>query len=430
MFAASTRLLLVGIWAAALSHPAAAQTTTPAVPIDSLRARASHTLHAKRYAEAAVLFQQQAQVETWRSPKASAYYNQACALALAGQPTAALQALAVAQQLGWNKATWAREDTDLTSLRATPQFAKIVGRMNKEEAKLADPKRAQLVTSDIDLFWRAYDLVARDTAHAEAIYQREYFDKGSVGLQDYFELKIQSVKKFAKNQRTKPEFYRAIRPATLQVASMTPQIRAGFVKLKQIYPEARYPAVYFVIGRWTSGGTASSNGMLIGTDQMSGTPTTPLGELNLWQRNALGQLASLPGLVAHEQIHYIQKSSEDPSLLHGAILEGMADFIAELTTGQNPDARLQPYGLAHEKEIWADFTKEMGGSNWKNWIANGNQETAAKPADLGYFVGYRICQSYYQELADKKQAVHDILNISDYPAFLAKSRYAEKLAAR
>jgi hypothetical protein len=33
-------------------------------------------------------------------------------------------------------------------------------------------------------------------------------------------------------------------------------------------------------------------------------------------------------------------------------------------------------------------------------------------------------------MADKQQALHDILNSSDYPAFLAKSRYAEKLAAR
>jgi hypothetical protein len=72
----------------------------------------------------------------------------------------------------------------------------------------------------------------------------------------------------------------------------------------------------------------------------------------------------------------------------------------------------------------------MAGKDWSNWIANGKQETADKPADLGYFVGYKICQSYYQEMADKKQAVHDILNINDYPAFLAKSRYAAKLAAR
>ena len=422
------RKLLPLLSAALLAPAAAAQTTT--LSLDSLRARASHTLHAKRYAEAATLFQQQAAAEPLQATKASAFYNLACARALAGQGAGALQALAQAERLGFHKASLAREDADLTSLRARPEFTKIVARMAKVEDRQLDPRQARLVTSDIDLFWRAYDLVTQDTAHAAAIYQREYFDKGSVGLQDYFRLKIKSVKDFVQNQRAKPEFYRAIRPATLRVASMTPQIRAGFVKLKQIYPAARYPNVYFVIGRWNSGGTASDNGMLIGTDQMSGTPTTPLGELNLWERNGLGQLASLPGLVAHEQIHYIQKPSNDPSLLHGAILEGMADFMAELTTGQNPDARLQVYGRAHEKEVWADFTKEMGGSNWKNWIANGNQETAEKPADLGYFVGYQICRSYYEEAADKKQAVHDILNISDYPAFLAKSRYAEKLAAK
>ncbi|AMJ66817.1 gliding motility protein GldB-related protein [Hymenobacter sp. PAMC 26628] len=423
-----SKKVLPALLLALLAQATAAQTT--AVPLDSLRARASHTLHAKRYAEAAALFQQQAAAEPYQSTKASAYYNLACARALAGQPGPALQALAQAERLGFHRASLAREDTDLTSLRALPDFAKTVGRMEQAEARLTDPQNAQLVTSDIDLFWRAYDLAAKDTAHAEQIYQREYFDKGSVGLQDYVQIKIQSAKLFVANQRAKPNFYRAIRPNTLRIATMTPQIRAGFAKLKQLYPEARFPNVYFVIGRWTSGGTASDNGMLIGADQQCRTPDVPLTELSLWGRNNFAPLDGLPSLVAHEQIHYIQKASNDPSLLHGAILEGMADFLAELTTAQNPGARLQVYGLAHEKQIWADFTKEMGGNNWKNWIANADQETADKPADLGYFVGYKICQSYYEELADKKQAVHDILNISDYPAFLTKSRYAEKLAAR
>ena len=420
--------LLLALGLALLAQAAAAQ--SPALPLDSLRARASHTLHAKRYAEAAALFQQQAQAEPSQLERASAYYNRACALALASQPQAALQALAQAQQLGFHKVSLVRTDTDLASLRATPEFSRVVGRMEKTEARLADPRQAQLVTSDITRFWRAYDLVARDTAHAAAIYQREYFDKGSPGLQDYFNLKIKSVKLFVENQRAKPEFYRSIRPATLRIATFAPQIRAGFVKLKELYPEAHFPNVYFVIGCWNSGGTSSGNGMLIGADQKSRTPAAALGELSLWERNNFGTLDGLPGLVAHEQIHYIQRDGPDLSLLRGAINEGMADFLAELTTGQNPNERLQAYGRTHEKEIWANFTREMAGKDWSNWIANGKQETADKPADLGYFVGYKICQSYYQELADKKQAVHDILNINDYPAFLAKSRYAEKLAAR
>jgi len=420
--------LLPALGLALLAQAAAAQ--SPAQPLDSLRARASHTLHAKRYAEAAALFQQQAQAEPSQLERASAYYNRACALALASQPQAALQALAQAQQLGFHKVSLVRTDTDLASLRATPEFSRVVGRMEKAEARLADPRQAQLVTSDITRFWRACDRAAHDTAHAEAIYQHDYFDKGSVGLQDYFLLRIGTVHDFVRNQRAKPRFYQAIRPSTQNIATMAPQIRAGFVKLKELYPEAHFPNVYFVIGRWTSAGTVSGAGMLIGADQLSGTPTTPLDELSAYGRRNLGTLAQLPYVVAHEHIHTIQKPSNDPSLLKGAINEGMADFLAELTTGHQPNASLQPYGQAHEKEIWADFVKEMAGSKWSNWIANGSQETADKPAELGYFVGYKICQIYYQEMMDKKQAVHDILNINDYPAFLAKSRYAEKLAAR
>jgi hypothetical protein len=375
--------------AVCLLVPAAAAQTV-ALPLDSLRAQTSRTLHAKRYAEA------------------------------------------TAQRLGFRKVSLVRTDADLASLRDRSEFARIVGRMGEAEGQLSDPNKAQLVTSDIKHFWRAFDRAAKakDAAHAEAIYQRKYFGKGSIGLQDYFQIKILSAKLFVRNQQAKPAFYCSIRGNTQRIATLTPQIRAGFQKLKELYPEAQFPNVYFVIGRWSSAGTATDNGMLIGADQLCRTPDTPLGELSLWERNNLGALDALPVVVAHEHIHYIQKQSGDPSLLHGAINEGMADFLAELTTGRNPNTRLQAYGLAHEKEIWADFSKEMGGSSWKNWIANADQETADKPADLGYFVGYKICQSYYQEMADKKQAVHDILNITNYPAFLAKSRYAEKLAAR
>ncbi|MDJ0367834.1 DUF2268 domain-containing putative Zn-dependent protease [Hymenobacter sp. H14-R3] len=420
--------LLPTLLAALLTQAAAAQTTL--VPLDSLRARASHTLHAKRYAEAAALLQQQAAAEPSQSSKASVYYNLACARALAGQPAPALQALIQAQRLGFRNLALLRTDTDLASLRATSGYAQVLRRMTQADLRLTDPNQAELVTSDIPRFWHAYDLAAKDTARAEATYQREYFDKASVGLQDYFAARIYSAKLFVKNQRAKPAFYQAIRPNTLRIATMAPQIRAGFVKLKELYPAARFPNVYFVIGRWNSAGTISGSGLLVGADMLCRTPSVPLGELSLWERNGFKSLSDLPYLVAHEHIHYIQKPSNDRSLLKGSINEGMADFLAELTAGQQPNARLQPYGLGHEKEIWADFTKEMMGPNWNNWIANDDQETAAKPADLGYFVGYRICQSYYQEMTDKKQAVYDILNISDYPAFLAKSRYAEKLAAR
>ena len=56
-----------------------------------------------------------------------------------------------------------------------------------------------------------------------------------------------------------------------------------------------------------------------------------------------------------------------------------------------------------------------------NWFYNA---TTAKdrPADLGYYVGYLITQAYYRSAKDKRQAIHDILNIQDARAFYEASR--------
>ncbi|NVO29937.1 TPR end-of-group domain-containing protein [Hymenobacter lapidiphilus] len=416
-------LLLIG-------YAAKAQQAAVPMPLDSLRARARQLAVAKQYPQAAARYATLARAEPHRSAQASAFYNAACYYALAGDTNQALRQLGAAQKAGYTNADHTRQDSDLNSLRAMPQFQALLKRMEQATARQANPEQVRFVTTDIDNFWRAYDHAARDPARRQQILEREYFGKASVGLEDYFDLKIRQVNRLVQKLDTTPAYYQAIRSNTLQIAAMKPQVLAGFRKLKELYPPARFADVYFVIGGFNSGGTATPNGLLIGADMRARSPEVPLHELSLWDRNNSGPLAEIPSIVAHEQIHFLQKNTAGASLLSGAINEGMADFLAELTTGQQPNARLQPYGDAHEKALWAEFKREMAGSNWGNWIANSDQETPDKPADLGYYVGYRICQAYYDAIPDKKQAVYDMLNIGDFPAFLQKSRYEQKLANR
>ena len=51
-----------------------------------------------------------------------------------------------------------------------------------------------------------------------------------------------------------------------------------------------------------------------------------------------------------------------------------------------------------------------------------------RPADLGYYVGYKICESHYKQAADKKAAVRAILEIKDFKDFLKASPYESKFA--
>ena len=65
----------------------------------------------------------------------------------------------------------------------------------------------------------------------------------------------------------------------------------------------------------------------------------------------------------------------------------------------------------------------MNGTNTSNWLYQG-QEAKGRPADLGYYIGYKICESYYRAAKDKKQAVKDILEIKDFNQFLKDSQYS------
>ena len=77
------------------------------------------------------------------------------------------------------------------------------------------------------------------------------------------------------------------------------------------------------------------------------------------------------------------------------------------------------------KHATQEFEKEMNGDDISNWLYQGD-EAKDKPADLGYYIGYKIAESFYKNSKDKKQAVKDILNVKDFAKFLKDSKYAEK----
>jgi hypothetical protein len=57
---------------------------------------------------------------------------------------------------------------------------------------------------------------------------------------------------------------------------------------------------------------------------------------------------------------------------------------------------------------------------YNGWDIKGRGD---RPADLGYWMGYRITKSYFERASDKRQALRDILTIKDFDRFLANSRY-------
>jgi uncharacterized protein YjaZ len=92
-----------------------------------------------------------------------------------------------------------------------------------------------------------------------------------------------------------------------------------------------------------------------------------------------------------------------------------------MISGGNINPAAQKYGRAHEHELWLEFAKAMDGELYGPWLYD--RPATDRPRDLGYFIGYRIAESYYKRAADKSAALRDILRAEDVKALLARSTY-------
>ena len=296
-----------------------------------------------------------------------------------------------------------------------------------------DPMKAHLVTSDIPNFWRAFDKASlKDAAD---LFQKEYIDPGSPGLHGFLQARIVNGRALAATVAARPRYYAAIRESTLtldQKPEIKEAIQASFRRLKEIYPEAIFPDVYFVIGRMNSAGTTDGGkGLLIGVEMNARDESTPVDELTNWERAVIGQIAHLPNIVAHELIH-IEQGRANPlhgmngkaTLLDQALSEGGADFLGEMISGGNINRVQRAYGDEHEQALWSEFSAAMHGTDSSHWLYEGDR-AKGRPADMGYYVGFKICEAFYKRAGDKKEAIRRILAMSEPDALLKESRYGE-----
>jgi Predicted Zn-dependent protease (DUF2268) len=123
-------------------------------------------------------------------------------------------------------------------------------------------------------------------------------------------------------------------------------------------------------------------------------------------------------LVLHEYVHTQQQMSGNYSLLGQCLSEGMADFVAEVVN-EKPMAEVYPggyidFGLRNEADVWKSFKTYLFASNKGatfDWLygAKGRAINGQYMRDLGYFMGYVICKSYYEKASDKTQALREMI---------------------
>ena len=296
--------------------------------------------------------------------------------------------------------------------------------IRKQIKKELEPENAKNVTTiDIDHFWNAFDNLKNCRSFLDSVnsFQQIYLDKATNGLLDFIQVRDLTAEKFVNVVAKNAAFYQSVRKNTYEAKKAEPVIEDVFAGFKELYADFKPFKVCFAIGIKNTGGTVSNQFVLIGTEVTTSTSGSQ-------SANTEDIIQKIKGIVAHECVHTQQKPYSDPGaircfLLYQSIKEGSCDFIAELIT-RTP--RTNEFGEKNENKLWTEFKNELCNQNIGNWLYNGSA-VKGKPADLGYFIGYEIAKEYYKNAKDKKQAIVDIIGMSDPIDFLQKSRYDQKV---
>lgn len=263
---------------------------------------------------------------------------------------------------------------------------------------------------DVELFFKVYD-AASGHPTAEQL-QRDYLDAGSDGLRQFARMRNTTAARIAESIEKQPGIYSHAKACLKVLPRVRERVAVALDTLHDLYPDARFPPVTIAVGRGRPVAVGSPvTGIQIGLEALCATD---------WMNPDVED--RFVYVIAHEYAHVQQAPAlvdkEHPTVLEGSLMEGAAELTAELIAGKVAYSHLAARTVGLEKEIEIAFVADQDKSDLSSWLYN---TTPGEPGDLGYWVGYRIARTYHQRASDKRQALREILEITDPKAFLAKS---------
>lgn len=272
-----------------------------------------------------------------------------------------------------------------------------------------------IVVEDAERF--ATVLASGQPVTASAI-QTAYLNRGTLGVEVFTPYRIENAATMASAIAAHPAHYRAGVEYCLPAARRSRMdIDMVLRRIAMLLDERSSAPVYMVFGSDNSGGTADARALVLGLEVVCRDV-----------RSEAEAAMRIRDLVAHEITHVyqarVQTQDMAPDLLGLALMEGFADFMRTLAisdTTRPPDARAR-YGRDHERELWNEFLSDMNAGKSEGWMYGPGK--SGRPADMGYWIGQRICESYFSRAKDRRAALRTLLALTDSKRILAESGYA------
>jgi hypothetical protein len=315
--------------------------------------------------------------------------------------------------------------------------SKIDQKLDSIARKISQLDNFEIITDPIESFWPYFNAAIADTANAKS-YLSDFILNGSAAVKDYYLIRYRNTDKMYRQMILKtPDLYRYTEGALIDdhLDSITGKAYQLMHKLSDIYPLAVFPKVYLVPGLANSCGTYTNLGLYVAGEMYVKSENMPITGLTDWQKNNISGTEWMTLAIYHELLHFQQSyhDGKNSSTLIGKIIyEGACDFLVVLlsdSTGILPIRRNNLQYLAdpvNMQFVLEELKREMYRRDLKNWMYNGGY-IKDRPADLGYAIGYKICESYYQRSEDKKAAIFQLLNTGNFEGIIAGSEYGKVL---
>lgn len=271
-------------------------------------------------------------------------------------------------------------------------------------------------TDDVDRFFRVYE--ANGGRPTGKQLQREYLDQGTSGLKHLARVRNVTGERIAQAIATDPALYTNARSCLPALPRVRARLERTFARLVELYPQAQRPAVTILVSRGRPLAIAGpGDGVQIGLEGMCSATAARILGADVDDR--------FVHVIAHEYIHAQQApalaSTEDLTVLQRSLLEGIAEFVAELISGGVSNTAVAASAAGREREIETRFVAAADSKDLSAWVDN---TTADDVGQLGYWVGYRVASAYYRRASDRRAAVREMIEMTDARAFLATSGWS------
>ncbi|MGY0797921.1 DUF2268 domain-containing putative Zn-dependent protease [Lysobacter sp. A286] len=260
---------------------------------------------------------------------------------------------------------------------------------------------AEVHSDDVTRFFQTFD-AAHGKPDAEAL-RRGYLDVGSDALRDFNDIRIGSMERLAQAIVDKPALFDKARTCATRLPEISNRVVGALAELGTVLPSARFPPVTILVGRGTTGGVTTPAGVVIGLETLCNAD---------WMQPEIDD--RFVHLIAHEYVHVQQHGAAvevtEPTLLYQVLLEGGAEYVGELISGQVANAHLQSWTHDRECTLGREFLADKDGAEMSRWLYNGPGDDSRR-GDLGYWIGHRIARAYVNAADDRQQAIVELLDV-------------------